>query len=475
MLQKVKYLTLILVLFVFAPVLGTIHLPSIFSNNMVLQRNAEVCVWGWASSGEQIKVKVDWHETTFKTKADKDGKWSLKISTPEAGGPYKMKISGSVTIVYNNVMIGEVWLCSGQSNMGFSARSGLLNADEEVAAANYPNIRLFKVERAQADEPAADCKGRWVECNPETMARFSSVGYFFGKGLHEEMNVPVGLIESTWGGTSIELWTGKEVIYNDSIALLSAKTATKWPIQHVGTMFNAMISPLIPYSIAGAIWYQGESNRYKYDAYAHLMELLVNNWRKSWGSEFPFYYVQIAPFEYDEPYTGALIREQQLKALRIPNSGMVVTMDVGDAADVHPINKKPVGDRLYRLALNQKYGFKNQLASGPVFSGFKSKGNSITIEFKNEDDGLKANGGPLSGFEIAGENRVFYPATARILGNTVVVKSNMVKKAAAVRYGFHNAPKTNLQNFSGLPASPFRTDDWPVDTQKKGKDIISGN
>ncbi|WP_010422857.1 sialate O-acetylesterase [Anaerophaga thermohalophila] len=294
---------------------ATIQLPSIFCNNMVLQQNANVKIWGTANYGERLTIVGGWSDKEYSVKADKKGNWLTNIGTPEAGSPYTLTVSGSAIITFDNVMIGEVWLCTGQSNMGFTAQSGLMNGDKEVAAANFPNIRFFKVQRAQADKPQNDCIGQWVECSPESMRRFSSVGYFFGRELHEQLNVPIGLIESTWGGTSIELWTPKEVIYKDPVAHESALIATKWPIENVGTMFNAMIYPLIPFRIAGNIWYQGESNRYNISGYSHLMGLMINAWRTSWDYEFPFFYVQIAPFRYNEPYTAALIREQQLQAM----------------------------------------------------------------------------------------------------------------------------------------------------------------
>lgn len=444
---------------------ATIKLPSIFSNNMILQRNSKVTIWGTADYGETIELTTSWDNNKYLTKSNKQGKWKIIVSTPDAGGPYEVIITGSATIIFENVMIGEVWLCTGQSNMGYKATSGLLNQEKEISAANYPKIRLFKVQRAQSDKPENDCLGQWVECSPETMKNFSSVGYFFGRELHQNLDVPIGLIESTWGGTSIELWTSKETIFNDSIALESAKIATKWPIENVGTMFNAMISPLIPFEIAGNIWYQGESNRYKFDSYKHLMCLMINEWRNLWGKDFPFYYVQIAPFRYNEPFTGALIREQQLKAMSIPNTGMVVTTDVGNPEDVHPENKQVVGHRLALWALAKTYGFSDLVYSGPIFKNMKLLEGQVEVVFDFAENGLMQRGEEIKGFELAGKDKIFYPATAQIKGSKVRIKSSKVKDPIACRFSFDNITEPNLYNIEGLPASPFRTDDWTVDIQ----------
>lgn len=442
---------------------ATIQLPAIFCNNMVLQQNAYVKIWGTANYGEKLTIVGSWSDKRYAAKTDKEGNWSTEISTPEAGGPYTLTVSGSATITFDNLMIGEVWLCTGQSNMGFTAGSGLLNEQEEVAAAYYPNIRLFKVQRAQADEPQNDCIGQWVECSPETMRRFSSVGYFFGRELHQELDVPIGLIESTWGGTSIELWTPKDAVYKDPVAHESAQIATKWPIENVSTMFNAMIHPLIPYQIAGNIWYQGESNRYNISGYSHLMGLMINAWRKSWGYEFPFFYVQIAPFRYNEPYTAALIREQQLQAMNIPNTGMVVTTDVGNPEDIHPKNKQVVGHRLALWALSETYNREHLVHSGPIYQGMKIKGSKIELSFDYAEDGLQMKGEKLVGFEVAGADQQFYPAEANIKGAKIEVGAKTVRNPVAVRFGFSNTSEPNLYNNSGLPASPFRTDRWFVD------------
>ena len=443
--------------------LATIQLPSIFCNNMVLQQNAEVKIWGTANYGEKLTVSGSWSEKSYAVKADKEGNWSTNISTPKAGGPYSLTISGSATIIFDNVMIGEVWLCTGQSNMGFTARSGLLNEEEEVAAANYPNIRLFKVQRAQADEPENDCIGQWVECSPETMKRFSSVGYFFGRELYEKLDVPIGLIESTWGGTSIELWTPKEVIFKDPVAHESAQIATRWKIENVSTMFNAMIHPLIPYQIAGNIWYQGESNRYNISGYSHLMGLMINAWREAWEKEFPFYFVQIAPYKYNEPFTAALIREQQLQAMNISNTGMVVTTDVGNPEDVHPKNKQVVGHRLALWALANTYNFDDIIYSGPIYKEMDIKNHKVELSFNYADEGLMAKGDAIEGFELAGADQQFYPANASIKGDKIILSSKQVKDPVAVRFEFDNIAEPNLFNKAGLPASPFRTDKWYVD------------
>ncbi len=355
------YLTIFISsVFIYSETEANVRLPAIFSSNMVLQQNKDVAVWGWADPTDIIKITGSWNSQTVETKADRNAKWKALLPTPQAGGPYTLTIQGQNTLVLENVLIGEVWICSGQSNMESSATHSYSfnNAEDEIKNSNYPNIRLFDVEKATSDTRQENITGTWTECGPETMNTFSGTGYFFGRELRKNLNIPVGLIHSSWGGTAAEVWASAEVIEDDSE--LSENTTKlrvhdSWPSKP-GLAFNAMIAPLIPFSVAGVIWYQGESNTTSPVSYSKLFPNMIKNWREEWEEEFPFYYVQIAPYKYDTPYVGVLLREAQLKSLSVPNTGMVVISDIGDINDIHPTNKQDVGYRLAQWALAKTYG-----------------------------------------------------------------------------------------------------------------------
>ncbi|WP_162054862.1 sialate O-acetylesterase [Pontibacter pamirensis] len=444
-----------------------VTVPAIFSDHMVLQQNAEIIIWGSAKSGEEVTVTGSWDNKPVKTKASNLAKWSVKLKTPAAGGPYTVTIKGYNTIVINDVLTGEVWLASGQSNMEWSAAAGIDRAEQEIPKANYPEIRFFSVAHQTADGPQLDLKGQWVVSTPETMKHFSAIGYFFGRELHQELNVPVGVINSSWGGTPGEVWVNPEVIAGDPVLAKAAaqqKEVEYGPTQP-GKAYHAMIAPLIPYRIAGALWYQGESNTATPEAYATLLPALINNWRSEWGHEFPFYFVQIAPYKDYGPYAGALLRDSQRKSLKTPNTGMVVVSDIGNNDDIHPRNKLDVGKRLANLALNKTYGKTERPASGPLFRDMKVEGRKVRLFFDYADNGLVSKGKALTNFEIAGEDQNFVKADARIEGNTVVVQAKSVKNPVAVRYEWSNTVDPNLYNKAGLPASSFRTDNWPMKQQ----------
>jgi sialate O-acetylesterase len=451
-----------------------VKLPSVISDNMVLQQQFEVPIWGWAKPGEKINVKASWDQHEITATAGSDGKWTVKLSTPKA-----TNIPQSITInetVLENILIGEGWICSGQSNMWWPMSQNM-NADKEIAAANYPEIRLFYVAREFADEPKKDCYGKWTECNPQTAASFSAVAYFFGRELRQQLGIPIGLIHTSWGGTPAEAWTRKEVLQSDpELAIYLKRFEEKVVVAEPGivprdqrspsSLYNAMIAPLIPFGMKGVIWYQGESNRKEAKLYEKLFPAMIKNWRDDWGhGDFPFYFVQIAPYNYETPMVCALLRDAQRKSLSVPNTGMAVTLDIGNPNDIHPRNKQDVGKRLALWALASDYGKQDVVYSGPLYKSMKVEKNKIRLFFDHFGKGLMAKGGELSHFEIAGEDRQFFPAKAKIEGKTIVVSSDKLKSPVAVRFAFHNTDEPNLFNKEGLPASSFRTDDWEIVTE----------
>lgn len=616
-----------------------VRLPAIIGDHMVLQRDAKVLIWGWADPGENVIVTGSWNPTAIEAVAGTDGKWKVELQTGGAGGPYTLTVAGRNLLTINDVLLGEVWLGSGQSNMEWPVASSL-NVKEEIAAATFPHIRLFTVQRASAATPQEDVAGRWEVCSPETVGRFSAVAYFFGRKLHKELGVPVGLIASSWGGTEIEKWIPETAMMSDAdfaasinarkdvlAAYRSAQEAWKkendaadagtrgrwedpalndadwttfpvyttwttgelaafdgvawfrgsfdvpaawvgqtttlelgaiddqdrtyvngvlvgatdgWTVQRVyalpgdilkagmnsivirvhdtgggggfspgpgqpcvrrgeqraaignwkyrigvpqaaikpppqppsaenSVLYNAMIAPITPCAIRGVIWYQGESNVPRAAQYRKAFPMMIAAWRQAWGNDtMPFYFVQIAPFS---GYTAwnlpagasAELREAQRLALSMPYTGMVVTTDlVPNVDDIHPTNKQSVGHRLALWALAHDYGRKDIVPSGPIYRSMKIEGDRIRLNFDHVGSGLEARGGTLIGFTIAGEDRKFVPAQATIDGQTVVVHANGVRKPAAVRFAWEDAPIPGFFNKDGLPASPFRTDDWPL-------------
>ncbi len=447
-----------------------ILLPAIISDNMVLQQNADVKIWGWSSNPtEKLLIWGSWGQDTVSTQA-KIGEWSVVIHTPPAGGPYSLFIKGDGLTEIKNVMIGEVWLGSGQSNMQMPVDSvskgfaGVLNFRQKIREADYPEIRFFQVFRKISENPQDDCMGRWVVCTPETVGGFSATAYFFSKNLYDSLRIPVGVIHSSWGGTPAETWLPEAAVMDDSVLAAGAKKLKFydwWPVRP-GLAYNAMIHPLINYTIAGAIWYQGESNSANPLYYRKLFPELIRTWRKLWNKDFPFYYVQIAPFKYREPMGATLVREAQLMALTVPNTGMVVTNDIGNVSDIHPRNKEEVGRRLALWALANTYGKTGIVYSGPLYKSMGVKKNKIEVSFDHVDGGLVKKGRELCCFEIAGDDKVFVPARAKIKGDKVVVYSKEIKNPVAVRFAFSDTAEPILFNAAGLPASAFRTDDWEV-------------
>lgn len=634
------------------PANAEVRLPGVIGDNMVLQQRSDAAIWGWADAGERVRVRGSWSQDEVSATADANGHWRVSLKTPAAGGPYTVTVAASNTLTLENVLIGEVWVCSGQSNMEFSFNNGVENGDKELAAANHPRMRLFLVPKVIAVAPRDDTDGSWVECSPESVRPFSAVGYFFGRELLTELDVPVGLIGTYWGGTRAEAWTSEKTLrslggydkelepvvaerrepgtaerrsaeqlkawwgelrkkdpgsdtwadaaFDDSgwataslpgawedtpigdfdgvvwyrrefelpaalveqslviqlcpiddmdttwlnghrlggtevpgrwnfprkyavpagvakagrnvIAVRAVDTggaggfvgdpaqlwigadsadadarislAGDWRV-HKGAaladlprippsgglhpnlasvLSNGMIEPLIPFTIRGVIWYQGESNRTAAMQYRRLFPAMIGDWRERWGlGDFPFYYVQIAPFAYGgDTGQAAELREAQTMTLATPNTGMAVTMDIGNPGNIHPKNKREVGRRLSLWALAKTYGQSGLEYSGPMYRSMEIEGGSVRLSFDHAA-GLSADGGEPKHFTIAGEDRVFHLARARIDGETIVVSSPDVPEPKAVRYAWGAADEGNVRNGAGLPAPVFRTDDWRRD------------
>jgi len=473
--QLIRAIVLTTVFYAALAVNAAVKLPALIGNNMVLQQSATINVWGWADAGENVSINAGWLPSAVSVKANSTGNWATTIPTPEAGGPYQIMIKGrDYTITIENVMIGEVWLCSGQSNMEFTMR-GLggwkqykPEIREEVAKGTYSIVRLFTVKRDTSAIPLADCKGNWLIADTGTVNDFSATAWFFGSYLSKQLGVPVGLISAAWGGTPAEVWTPVESIkaVPDLGYYLNHWNGSPWWPGNPGVLYNAMIHPLANYTIKGAIWYQGESNRLDAKLYPQLIQTMITSWRKAWGiGDFPFYYTQIAPYAYDEPNAGALLREAQLKCLRMANTGMAVTLDLADnIADIHPKNKLDVGKRLALWALNKTYNKTDVAYSGPLYQDKKITGSSLTLGFSNTDGGLTLKEKAKSNFSIAGADRFFYPAEVKIEGNTLVLSSTKVRRPEAARYAFTNTSEASFFNGAGLPAPSFRTDNWDIFT-----------
>jgi sialate O-acetylesterase len=490
-------------LFFTAAASASVKPSALFTDHMVLQRGIDVPVWGAADPGEA--VKVSFNGQTRSATAGADGKWTVRLSKLKAGGPYEMEIDGKNSIVIHDILVGEVWLATGQSNMVFTVSkkaeffAGMLDEDKEIAAADYPQIRMFTETTVKAYTPQDQAIGDWKVCSPATVGAFSAIGYLFARDLQQQLHVPIGIVTVAYGGSTAEAWLPREALAGDPRlkplldrfdareayfkdhpgataadappgpqTLNARPTAANRPLfdpaddQHEPTvMFNGMMRPVIPYAVRGAIWYQGESivgGRTGVELYPHVMETIVDEWRKQWGEgDFPFYAVQLAALK--NVSNNPVVREQQAKILSLPNTGLAVTIDVGDPDNVHPKDKEPVGQRLALIALAKTYGHKVEY-SGPVYTSMKIEGSAIRLRFKH-GGGLAAKGGPLQWFQIAGADQHFVDAQAVIEGDTVTVKSDQVPAPIAVRYAWANYPfGCNLYNAAGLPAAPFRTDNW---------------
>ncbi|MFL5741534.1 MAG: sialate O-acetylesterase [Flavisolibacter sp.] len=440
-----------------------VRLPAILSSHMVVQQKNELHFWGWCEPGEKIQLKTGWDTTTYSTTGTSAAKWTITLRSPAAGGPYDISITGNNHILIEDVLVGEVWLCSGQSNMEMSVNWGLPYSTEVNAASNQ-QIRFFQIPRTTALYPQEDLKAHWVVCNPEDMKRFSAAGYFFGLTLQQQLQAPVGLINASWGGTPAEAWTPNSIVENDSILKIAAsklKPSNGWPV-NAGSTFNGMIYPLTNFAIAGAIWYQGESNVGTANTYTSLFTRMIRSWRSEWKKDFPFYFVQIAPFAgYGDKDAAAFLREAQTNALELPHTGMVLTTDLVDNInDIHPKLKKEVGQRLANYALSETYGKNIGAYQSPVFKSMKVEKNHLRIYFDHAAHGLVSRGGAPGEIFIAGPDHNFLPANARIEKDMLVVWNDAIRNPVAVRFAFSNAPRPNLFNSEGLPVIPFRTDHW---------------
>ena len=448
-----------------------IKVASILGDNMVLQRNSEVKLWGKSKPNDKLTVKVGWDKSTIKTVADENGQWLVKIKTLEAGGPYQISISsGKEKLTLNNILLGEVWLCSGQSNMempmkGFGDQP-VVGVNDALVDAENDNIRLFTVQKAASDSTQDACTGNWDIASAMSVGQFSAVGYFYARELQRKLNVPVGMICSSWGGTRIESWMCSQAISNFPSSKAKTPVKKEGDPSKFSSLYNGMIHPLLNFTIKGAIWYQGETNRFNANEYIDLMVAMVNNWRTDFGlGQFPFYFVQIAPYNYGDSkgLMSSFLREAQVNAsLKIANSGMVSTIDLGEEKSIHPSEKLTVAKRVSYWALSETYNKKGIAFQNPLFKMAVAQDSMMVISFDNLENGLTAFGKEISNFEIAGDNKVFYPAKAVIVKKQIQVACPEVKKPIAVRYGFCNYPqgKGFLYNTAGLPVPPFRSDDW---------------
>ena len=459
--MKFKFFSLSCVFFIGHSMLTqAVSLPAIFSDHMVLQQNTEIKFRGWGKPQEKITLTTSWNSDTLRTESDSQANWSLVVKTPGAGGPYTIKVEGYNILQIQDVLIGEVWLLSGQSNMEMSPRAGITGGDEAMRNAGHPDLRLFVVTHRTASFPNYDVDGHWMVCSPETMLDFSAVGYFFGTRLNKLLRCPVGLICSAWGGTPIEVWMPRdEILQNDKLRKGAEKlTPVPWGPVEPGRAYNAMIAPLMPFSIAGVLWYQGEANTVNPDTYTAMLKTLIRSWRVGFGDEFPFYFVQIAPYNDYSGDTGVKIRDAQRRVLSEPETGMVVVADIGDTTNIHPKNKKDVGDRLANLALNQTYGMTELPYSGPLYSGFKVEKGKAIVSFEY-CAGLAAHG-DLTQFEIAGDDGIWHRAKAQIRREMVVLSSSVVANPVNIRYAWGNASIPDLYNGVQLPASSFTSENW---------------
>lgn len=446
---------------------ANVRLPAVIASNMVLQRQTNVNLWGWSDPAEKIYITTSWNNKKDSVTADGNAQWKLNITTPVAGGPYTITVKARNEIVLSNIMIGEVWICSGQSNMEWSSYQRVKQIVDELPNSANDQIRLFHIPKTTAATPQDDCVGQWKVCGPETLKGFSAIGYFYAKKLQQELGVPVGIINASWGGTPAEVWTAGEVV-NGSEALKNAAAKLEanrsWPVE-AGKAFNAMISPLTHFNIAGVIWYQGESNTKTNSTYQQLFTAMIADWRKQWQKEFPFYFVQIAPFKYDVTNIAALLREQQSKSLSSPKTGMVVITDLVDnITDIHPQNKMDVANRLAKLALAETYQRDVGAYQSPAFKRMEIKDNKVMLYFDHAPKGFMVKGNEKpSEFYIAGADKTFQPAEAKLEKDRIVVSSRGVSTPLAVRFAFSNTAMANVFSKEGLPIAPFRTDDWEVE------------
>lgn len=475
-LAKALFFLLTILLFISINGFGQVKMASIFTDQMVLQQEAKVPIWGWSKSGKNISIQTSWNHQKYKAIADKDGKWKTYVSTPKAGGPYEITISDGKILKIKNILIGEVWILGGQSNMemplkGFKSQA-IIGSNDAIFKAANPKIRLYIVPRSAKFEPQENSKTSfWKEAAPESVANFSAIGYFFGKQIQEHLKVPIGLINVNYGGSTAEAWMSKKEIEEfGGIALPSLADSAKINNKTATALYNGMLYPIIGYGIKGALFYQGESNYDRADQYELLFSSLVKEWRSEWKQgDFPFYYAQIAPYSYaklspnrvGEKLNSAYLRDAQRKALeKIPNAGMVSLMDIGEEKSIHPSHKMEAGNRFALMALAKTYGSRGFGYASPNYDTIEVVGNIVTVKFTNAGNGFTTFGKELVNFEIAGADKNFVQAQAVISGSTILVSSPLVKNPIAVRYAFKDFVIGELFSTEGFPVSSFRTDNF---------------
>ncbi|MDT3402776.1 sialate O-acetylesterase [Mucilaginibacter terrae] len=453
-----------------------VKLASIFTSNMVLQQKTDAPIWGWDKPGKPVAVTTSWNNKTYKTTTDNAGKWKVKVPTPSFGGTYTVTINDGQITKLDNVLIGEVWLCGGQSNMempikGFKGQP-IMGSNEAILKSKNNNIRLYTVPRSSVTEVQENSKpSEWRVASPEFVSNFSATGYYFGRLLNEMLNVPVGLINCSYSGSYAEAWLDPETLKAFPEVKIPAKGDTIKQVSRTPTtLYNGMLHPILGYGIKGAIYYQGESNYERPDNYEILFPTLVKRWRELWAQgDFPFFYCQIAPYDYAQlppynkggKYNSAYLRDAQRKSQKtIPNSAMAVLMDIGEQPSIHPARKEPGGTRLAYLALGKVYDIKGFGFASPEYESITVKDTIATIKFTNVANGLTSYSKPLTQFEIAGKDQKFYPAKAVINGSSVNVSAPQVKEPVAVRYAFRDFIVGELYGTDGLPVSSFRTDNW---------------
>lgn len=455
-----------------------VKMPAFFGDNMVIQQNADAKMWGTAKPSSTVTVTPGWTTLKYSTKAGKDGKWKVTIPTPAAGGPYDVTVSDGTPVTLSNVMLGEVWLCSGQSNMEMPMK-GFKNqpvegANMAILKSRNPDIRLFTVKRNSSTVPVDDVTGSWKEASPESVREFSATAYFFGRQIEELLHVPVGLIVVAWGGSACEAWMNDEMLqaFPEAAANIPEAGGTIPSKNRTpSVLFKGMLNPLIGLAMQGVIWYQGEDNWNRAHTYTDMFSTMIKGWRDLWGhGEFPFYYCQIAPYDYaiitekgKEIINSAYLREAQAKVEHIvPNTGMAVLMDAGWPEGIHPPKKQVAGERLALLALNKTYNVEGIGAESPVYKSMEVKGDTVIVSFDRAPEWIAGKQSFESKqFQLAGEDKVFHPAKAWISRSKVMVKSDDVPHPVAVRYAFENASEGDLFSTDGLPVSSFRSDDWP--------------
>ena len=455
-----------LLLYSITPAYSQLQLPSVFSDHMVLQRESQANIWGWANAGNEVQITSTWSVDTIRVKADGNGKWKTTLPTHQAGGPYELQIAtADKKIILKDILLGDVFLCSGQSNMEWGGNQNLKEILDELPKAKNDHIRLLQVNRIASATPQDNILNSWQTLSAESLKPFSAIGYFIAKNLNQTLHIPIGIINASWGGTGAEVWTPKELIQADKELADNARmqTANHYRPHEVGVLWNSMIAPLREFNLKGFFWYQGESNVGSWSGYDKLMKTLIGSWRQAWRQELPFYFVQIAPFEYNNKHAplAALLREQQCKtALEVPRTGMVVVTDLVDnIKDIHPTQKKEVAHRLITMALQDIYQHnRKELLRSPIYKNHNVVKDKIEIEFHHLDGKLKIKGKEITDLYIAGSNKVFHPAKGEVKGNKLIVYAREVSAPVAVRFGFTETAMPNLFNQYGLPVSPFRTD-----------------